>query len=154
TNIHEDGTLPLREERNYASPRLNNFRQNVQPDGLFDAPDLVLRDPSFSTAACGAGALLLRVRVVNEGRAGAPAGVPVSFYVDGAFAGRVVTARPLLPGASELVELRYEPVTAGTTYSVTAVIDDPAHEPLPGLNERRPDNNGIDPFTAACPTIE
>lgn len=154
TNIHEDGTLPLREERNYANPRLNNFRQNVQPDGLFDAPDLVLRDPSFSTAACGAGALLLRVRVVNEGRAGAPAGVPVSFYVDGAFAGRVVTTRPLLPGASELVELRYEPVTAGVTYSVTAVVDDPAHDPVPGLNECRPDNNGIDPFTAACPTIE
>ncbi len=152
TNINEDGTLPLREERNYANDRLNDFRQNVQPDGLFDAPDLVLRDASFSTAACD-GALLLRVRVVNDGRAGAPAGVPVSFYVDGAFVGTVATTRPLLPGASELVELRFEPVTAGTTYSVTAVVNDPAHDPLPGLNECRTDNGGIEPFTAACPTF-
>ncbi|MCZ7686453.1 MAG: hypothetical protein M5U28_49930 [Sandaracinaceae bacterium] len=153
TNINEDGTLPTREERNYANPRLNNFRQNVQPDGLFDAPDLVLRDPSFSTAACGE-ALLLRVRVLNAGRAGAPAGVPVSFYVGGVFAGRVVTTRPLLPGASEVVELRYAPVAPGTTYSVTAVLNDPGHEPLAGLNECRPDNNDLAPFTAACPTIE
>lgn len=154
TNINEDGTLPLVEDHNYSSPRLNNFRQNVQPDGLLDAPDLVLRDPAFSTAACGAGALILRVRVVNEGRAGAPAGVPVSFYVDGAFVGRVVTTRPLLAGASEIVELRYTPIVAGTTYSFTAVLNDPAHEPLLDLNECRPDNNGTDPVTAACPSIE
>ena len=152
TNINEDGTLPTREAQNFADPRLNNFRQNVQPDGLFDAPDLVLRDPSFATSACGT-ALLLRVRVVNEGRAGAPAGVPVSFYVDGTFAGRVTTMRPLLPGASEVVELRFEPVTSGTTYSVTATINDPDHDPLTGLNECRTDNDGIDPFTAACPTV-
>jgi hypothetical protein len=77
----------------------------------------------------------------------------VSFYVDGTFAGRVATTRPLLAGASELVELRFEPVTPGTTYSVTAIVDDPDHEPLPGLNECRTDNDAIEPFTAACPTI-
>jgi hypothetical protein len=153
TNVHEDGTLPLIEEHNYSSPRLNNFRQNVQPDGLLDAPDLVLRDPAFSTAACG-DALILRVRVVNEGRAGAPAGVPVSFYVDGVFVGRVVTTRPLLAGASEIVEVRFSPVALATTYSFTAVLNDPAHEPLLDLNECRPDNNGTDPVTAACPSID
>lgn len=152
TNINEDGTLPLHEAPNFSTAGLNNFRQNVQPDGLFDAPDLVLRDPSFSTAAC-AGALLLRVRVVNEGRAGAPAGVPVSFYVDGVYVGSVSTTRPLLPGASEVVELRYEPVVSDTLYSFRAVLNDPLHDPLTALNECRTENNGTDPITAACPGL-
>ncbi len=154
TNINEDGTLPLTPDRNYATAGLNNFRQNVQPNGLFDAPDLVLRDPSYSTAMCGVNALVLRVRVVNEGRAGAPAGVPVAFYVDGAFVGRVVTTRSLLAGASEVVQLTFSPVTAGQMYAFTAVINDPGHEPLIGLNECRPDNNGSDPVTAICALIE
>lgn len=152
TNINEDGTLPLREEPNHSNPRLNNFRQNVQPDGLFDAPDLVLRDAAFSTARCS-GELILRVRVVNVGRAGAPAGVPVAFYVDDVFAGRAVTTRPLLPGASEVLELTYGGVTAGTTYRFRAVLNDPGHEPLPGLNECRPENNESDEVLAACPDI-
>ncbi len=153
TNINEDGTLPLREEPNHSNPRLNNFRQNVQPDGLFNAPDLVLRDPAFSTAEC-AETLILRVRVVNQGRAGAPAGVPVSFYVDGAFVGRELTTRTLLPGASEVVEHRFSPVVAGTTYRFNAVLNDPAHEPLIGLNECLEDNNGTEDVLAACGTIE
>src|SRR5690606_38818142 len=88
TNIEEDGTLPSPERPNHSTAGLNNFRQNVQPDGLFDAPDLVLRDLGFSISECASGRLILRVRVVNEGRAGAPAGVPVSVYVDGAYAGQ------------------------------------------------------------------
>ena len=152
TNINEDGTLPAMETPNYSAPGLNNFRQNVQPDGLFDAPDLVLRDPSFSTAAC-ADELLLRVRVVNEGRAGAPAGVPVSFYVDGTYVGQTLTLRPLLAGASEVVELRYGPVVADTVYAFTAVLNDPAHDPLPALNECRDENNGTLPISAACPGV-
>jgi len=152
TNINEDGTLPAVETPNYSTPGLNNFRQNVQPDGLFDAPDLVLRDPSFSTAAC-AGELLLRVRVVNEGRAGAPAGVPVSFYVDEVYVGQTLTVRPLLAGASEVVEFRYGPVTSDTVYEFTAYLNDPAHDPLPALNECRDMNNGTLPIRAACPGI-
>ena len=152
TNINEDGTLPLREEANFSNPRLNNFRQNVQPDGLLDAPDLILRDPSFSTSACG-DALLLRVRVVNNGRAGAPAGIPVSFYIDDAFVGREVTTRALLPGASEVVEFRFEGVMGGTSYRFSAVLNDPGHEPLPGLNECRTDNNGTEAIPVACGII-
>ncbi|MFK7989994.1 MAG: hypothetical protein AB8I08_28500, partial [Sandaracinaceae bacterium] len=153
TNINEDGTLPLVEERNYTNPRLNNFRQNVQPDGLFDAPDLVLRDPFFSTAACADSALIMRVRVFNNGRAGAPAGIPVSFYVDGTYIGQVATTRTLFAGASEVVELRFEPVTLGETYSFNAVLNDPARDPVVGFNECRPDNNGTDDATGACPNI-
>jgi hypothetical protein len=112
----------------------------------------VLRDPSFSTAACST-ALLLRVRVVNEGRAGAPAAVPVSFYVDGVYVGQALTTRPLLPGASEVVELRFEPVVSDTLYSFVAVLNDPDQAPLAALNECRTENNGTEPVTVACPGI-
>ena len=152
TNINEDGTLPVREAPNHSNPRLNNFRQNVQPDGLFDAPDLVLRDLAFSTSECN-GALLLQVRVVNAGRAGAPAGVPVSFYVDGTFLARVTTTVPLLAGASEVLSVRFEEAVPGTSYSFSAELNDVDHEPLQGLNECRPDNNSAGPGVAACPTI-
>lgn len=75
TNVNEDGTIPRTETRNWTAPGLNNFRQNVQPDGLFDAPDLVLLDLAAATRPCPTG-LALSVRVVNRGAAGAPAGLP------------------------------------------------------------------------------
>ncbi|MEC7525306.1 MAG: hypothetical protein VYE22_35815 [Myxococcota bacterium] len=153
TNIEEDGTLPTREAPNWSTAGLNNFRQNVQPDGLFDAPDLVLRDPGASTRECNVETLHLRVRVVNVGRAGAPAGVPVAFYVDGAFVARAETTRPLLPGASEVVEVPFSPAASGTPYAFTAILNDPDHSPLVGLNECRDENNGVGPVSAACPEI-
>ncbi|MGE0792219.1 MAG: hypothetical protein AB7S26_41485 [Sandaracinaceae bacterium] len=154
TNINEDGTLPTREAPNYSTAGLNNFRQNVQPSGLFDAPDIVLRDPTFLTRMCNTDTLVLRVRVVNLGRAGAPTGLGVSFYIDGAFVGRVTTTRPLLPGASEVVEYAFNPATRGVAYSFTATVNDPAHEPLAGFHECLTDNNGAGPISAVCPDIE
>ncbi len=150
TNINEDGTLPLREAPNFSSPGLNNFRQNVQPDGLFNAPDLVLRD---LVNVCRE-AMILRARVTNQGRAGAPAGIPVSFYIDGAFVGRAVTLRPLLPGASEVVEVPFSDYVSNTTYTLTARINDAEHEPIIGLNECRETNNDIGPTSAFCTGIE
>ncbi len=152
TNIEEDGTLPAHEAPNFSSMGLNDFRQNVQPDGLFDAPNLVLRDLSFATSQCGA-ALLLRVRVVNEGRAGAPAGVPVSFYVDDVWVGSTPTMHALVPGASEVVELRFAPIEADTVYAVRAVVNDPAHAPLTMLNQCREDDDTAGPISAACPGV-
>jgi hypothetical protein len=45
-------------------------------------------------------------------------------------------------------------VTGGVLYSFTAVLDDPAHEPLVGLNECRTDNNGAGPVTGACSGLD
>ena len=50
TNINEDGTIPLVEENNWQKPGLNNYRQNVQGDGIFNAPDLVV---TSSWEGCG-----------------------------------------------------------------------------------------------------
>ena len=160
TNVDEDGRIPAREADNWTTPGLNNFRQNVQPDGLFDAPDLVLVDLTASTAGCPL-ELRLSVRVLNAGRSGAPAGVPVTFYdvtTDRVRLGRVTTTRALLPGESELVTLTPPfPVPAGMSDSVfrfAATVNDSEDEPLTGLNECRPANNDAGPIDATCPLID
>ncbi|MDQ3033401.1 MAG: hypothetical protein M3Y87_13365 [Myxococcota bacterium] len=161
TNVEEDGRIPAREVANWTVPALNNFRQNVQPDGLFDAPDLVLADLIATTRACPS-AIQISARVVNRGAAGAPAGVPVTFYrVEGATRtaiGRTTTTRPLLPGESERVTLTPDfPVPAGmerVTFQFVAVLNDPSDMPLETLHECRDENNESAPAEATCPSLE
>lgn len=134
----------------------------MQPDGLFDAPDLLLVDLEAVTRSCPT-ALGLRVRVVNRGAAGAPSGVPVTFYVvDGAGTrtriGRGVTTRALLPGESELVSLVPDyAIPAGmemATLSFVAVLNDETDMPLPILHECRDENNESAVLEARCPSID
>lgn len=160
TNVDEDGRIPAREANNWTTPGLNNFRQNVQPDGLFDAPDLVLVDLAASTAGCPS-ELRLTVRVLNAGRAGAPAGVPVTFYdvtTDRVRLGRVTTTRSLLPGESELVSLAppvaVPPESTGEIFRFAATVNASDDEPLVGLNECRPANNDAGPIDATCPLLD
>ncbi len=160
TNIADDGTVPRMAERNWDTSGLNNFRQNVQTEGIFDAPDLVLRDLVASTRSCPT-SLQLSVRVVNQGAAGAPAGIPVTFYdvTSGArvLIGRVETTRRLLPGESELVTLPMPfSIAAGmeaATFRFEAVLNDPADMPREDFHECREDNDGAGPIEAACPEV-
>jgi hypothetical protein len=106
TNIQEDGTVPAMEVANWTVPRLNNFRQNVQPEGEFAAPDLVVS----GRTECFNG-LKAYARVRNLGQAAAPAGVVVGFYVGdpdqgGTLLGTAVTTKPLYP--AEAQEVLYE----------------------------------------------
>jgi len=160
TNVNEDGTIPTRETPNWTAPRLNNFRQNVQPDGLFDAPDLLVEDLYVSLRSCPT-RLDVTARVVNRGTSGAPAGVTVTFYEGVGAArvvvGRAVTTRALLPGESEAVVMAPPfdvPVGMETaTFSFEATVNDPADMPLDTLHECRDANNTAGPVTATCPTI-
>ncbi len=128
TNISAAGAVPMSEVNNWDTPGLNNYRQNVQGAGVFNAPDLkvvaleVLLDGCPTTAT-------LRARITNEGNLGAPAGVPVSFYsgVPGALGpllGTVNTSVSLLPGAITVVELADVALTGTAPYSFVAVVDD------------------------------
>lgn len=162
TNIDEDGTVPTRETRHWTVERLNTFRLNVQPDGIFDAPDLLLVDLAAGTRMCPV-TMSLTVRVVNRGAAGAPAGVPVTFYlVDAAGVrtriGASVTTRPLLPGESELLTMTPAfPIPAGmelATFSFLAVLNDPSEMPLEVLHECRDENNESATLEARCPSVE
>jgi hypothetical protein len=160
TNIDEDGRVPLQETPNWVTPRLNNFRQNVQPEGLFNAPDLVLEDLGVSLTTCPR-ALTPSVRVQNRGSAGVPAGIPVAFYrvdSDGAreLAGIAHTTAALLPGESELVALDSVPVDANAPSAAVAfeaVVNDPSRGPVATLHECRADNNGSGRAEGRCPNL-
>ncbi len=160
TNINEDGTVPRSEAPNWSTPGLNNFRQNVQPDGLFDAPDVVPVDLHASTDRCPA-EMGLSVRVLNRGAAGAPAGIPVTFWdVTGSARTRLgteATTRPLLPGESELVSLT-APFTlpAGReaeVFSFEVTLNDPADMPDASFHECDVSNNGTGAVEFSCPLV-
>lgn len=91
TNIAEDGTIPTVESPNFKHPKLNNFRQNVQPSGEFFAPDLVA---SVFTICGGNYSIVARVR--NIGEASVPPGVNIGFYLgDPAAGGTPIAGSPL-----------------------------------------------------------
>jgi hypothetical protein len=148
TNVEEDGTIPTEQEKNWLHPRLDNFRQNVQPFGELSAPDLVV-----VLAVCTPdGQLVATVR--NVGSAEVPAGVVVAFYEErpgGAERiGEATTTRELAPAESEVVTLDTgAPPTANMVY---AVVDDgmPAHL----WRECRTDNNESAPLPFVCKTPE
>jgi hypothetical protein len=158
TNIDDDGRVPQRETANWTVRGLNNFRQNVQPDGLFDAPDLVPVDLAADNSACPA-RLGLRVRVINRGRAGAPPGVPVVFFQGSptgtrTVIGRAVTTRRLLPGESEVVSVRYDVPMAQQREAIPVfvVVNDAREMPLATLHECRTNNNTLGPQPTPCTT--
>ena len=153
TNINEDGTVPTHEIANWATPGLNNFRQNVG-SGLFDAPDLVPADIAGDYTNCPA-SMTVRVRVVNRGRAGAPAGIPVTFYYGDAMGthtriGRAVTTRRLLPGESEVVSVPFTLPSGMSQFNVYVIINDASDMPVTSLHECRDMNNTSVPATLAC----
>ena len=141
TNINEDGSVPVVETMNWLSPGLNNYRQNVQPGGLFNAPNLVAGELSFNHSTCPGGIELL-VEVSNQGSLGVPAGLWVSFYAidlpapnPTALLGRVQLPQALAPGESTVLSFIWNydalllpastPTTLTAPLTVTAKVDDP-----------------------------
>jgi hypothetical protein len=133
TNIAEDGTVPAVEAANWQAPGLNNYRQNVQPQGEFSAPDV--------TAAifpiCDNLPYALVARVRNIGQAAVPAGVVVGFYagdpdMGGMLLGSGMTKKSLYPAEAEDVVLELampDPGLIDGSIAVFVVVDDgmPAH---------------------------
>ena len=77
TNINDDGSVPKNETANWLT--YNNYRQNVQPEGVFNAPNFVAGDLESSIVDCNQ--ILLKAHVSNEGSYGVRAGLPVKFFV-------------------------------------------------------------------------
>ena len=77
TNVTEDGQIPRQPEVNWNHTRLNNFRQNVQPAGLFNAPDLTVEVDQLN---CGQN-LGLVLSVGNQGALSVPAGIDLFVQV-------------------------------------------------------------------------
>lgn len=128
TNVLGSGAVPAAEMDNWTRPGLNNYRQNTQGEGVFNAPDLKVLALEVVLAGCP-DSVTLRARITNEGNLGAPSGVPVSFYTGtpamlGTLLGTALTTVPLLPGATTVVELGSVPLTGTPPFAFVAVVDD------------------------------
>jgi len=145
TNVEEDGSIPQVEASNHLDPRLNNFRQNVQPLGEFSAPDLIV--DAFPVCTDGY-AIVARVR--NLGEAAVPPGVVVGFYDGdpsgaGTKLGEEVTTQTLYALGSEDLRLT---LAAPPTNQIYVIVDD---DPSPkSWVECRPDNNIAGPIDPDC----
>jgi hypothetical protein len=145
TGVNGYGAIPTTERRNWTVPWLNNFRQNVQDKGLFDAPDPVVGLVVTCTSPLGA-----RVAVRNQGLASLPAGVVVVVYrrVAGTDTevGRATTTQPLSPGQTQELTVSLSAGTASDTY-VARIVVDPVN---PTFHQCRPGNDESSPATAVC----
>src|SRR5690606_1747298 len=79
TDADSAGNPPMMEQDNWTSPGLNNFRQNVQGEGVFNAADLTV-SLAAKLGGCANNELLLVATIYNEGALGVAAGVDVTFY--------------------------------------------------------------------------
>lgn len=122
TNVDDRGGIPTSELDNWTQPGLDDYRQNVQGAGVFNAPNLTAT--LDVVAQCRDGAMLLSAVVTNAGSRGVPAGVLVQLYqtvpTPEVLVGTAMTARPLLPGGSERVTVTVTGVPTGmdVTYEV------------------------------------
>ena len=141
------GSIPKHEKDNWKVSWLNNFRQNVQDKGVFDAPDATV-----SLAIDCGNPVVVHVSVRNIGLAGLPAGVEVGVFVDKSGTqtqlGTVKTTQALLPGQTEVLDFT---VPAGQASSsdafIARIIIDPNNKTF---NECRGDNNQSAKVSANC----
>jgi len=135
------GQIPSAQQKNWNLPWLNNFRQNVQDGGLFDAPDPVVRLEVSCTSP-----VRFRATVRNLGLAGLPAGITVGIFQspDNQIT-TLVTTKPLLPGQSEILETALE-VPTETSYQARILVD-PNNITF---NECRPENNNSEWVEPPC----
>ncbi|MDX9721940.1 MAG: FG-GAP-like repeat-containing protein [Myxococcota bacterium] len=141
SNVEENGQVPSPERANWSVPRLNNYRQNVEPSGLFNAPNLQVSGLSKRNDLCP-GKVLIDVSVTNAGALGVPPNVWVGVYARDlpapdtqALLGRVQLPEAVRPGATVVVSFEWDysatliPSGAATTLSlpvsVEARVDDP-----------------------------
>lgn len=112
TNVEASGAIPVRENDSWSGDGLNNYRQNVQGAGVFNAPDLSVAGLSVNTSSCPS-AITIQAQIANTGSLGVDTGVPVGFYQgvlpDGVLLGFDTTTVPLLPGQSETLFMEFSP---------------------------------------------
>jgi hypothetical protein len=151
TNADSAGNVPMMEQDNWTTPGLNNFRQNVQGEGVFNAADLTA-SLSIGLDKCSA-ELVLQATIYNEGALGVPAGVLVSFYEGtdntGMKLATLPTTEALLTGGSTTVKFTVDAPPQGQTKDYYVEVDQ-GNDGI--INECLEDNNGALVSDAECPT--
>ncbi|MCA9620163.1 MAG: VCBS repeat-containing protein, partial [Myxococcales bacterium] len=140
------GEIPATQQKNWQLSWLNNFRQNVQDEGLFDAPDAVLK----LDAECSQ-PVPLTLQIRNQGLAGLPANVEIGIYRLGnpdVLVGTVFTQKQLFPGQTEVINFSVAATDGGVndTYQARIILD-----PMnPKFHECREDNNESNAAKPSC----
>jgi len=151
TNVNDDATIPAKEVTNWKTKGLNNFRQNVQPKGLFDAPNAIVEVDGTCTTPPN-----IRGRVRNVGLTTLPAGVVVGFYTGDPAGtktkiGSGKTTGAILPGGFEDVVIKWDPAPGGYftgSIGVFAIVDD---DPTPHTwHECKTNDNTSNVYKKKC----
>ena len=124
THIGDRGAVPSTPADNWTVEGLNNFRQNVQGEGVFNAPNLTVE--LEVVAACGRRELQLSVVVHNVGSRGVPAGVPVEIVQTAPTETTIATLSTtgaLLPGGSERLSATVSDIAYDTEMSFEVRVD-------------------------------
>jgi VCBS repeat protein len=139
------GQIPTNQIANWSLPWLNNFRQNVQEEGLFDAPDVTLKLDALCTTP-----VEMEIQVRNMGLAGLPSGIEIGIFEIGnpdALLDSVFTTKALLPGQTEIIAYTAPAIaTTADTFEARVIID-----PMnPTFHECKDDNNTSGHVTPMC----
>jgi hypothetical protein len=142
------GSIPIYEQPNWTVSWLNNFRQNVQDQGIFNAPDATVSLKADCTIP-----VVLHAYVRNLGAAILPSGVEVGFYLrentTDTLLGAESTQSALFPGQIEEVIYTAD-ATATVDVTDTFVAKIHTNPVNPTFHECREDNNESNEATAVC----
>jgi len=144
TGANVYGSLPTPETMNWTLPWLNDFRQNVQDKGIFNAPDAVV-----ALAADCSSPVVAHVEVRNIGQSGLPSGVNVGVFVTpgNTQVAEVTTTIALLPGQTQELDVTL-PASVSTTATLYAqILIDPLH---PTFHECNANNDTSSDVTPTC----
>ncbi|MCX4246173.1 CARDB domain-containing protein [Paraliomyxa miuraensis] len=151
TNATASGLTPVMENNNWDDPQLNNFRQNFQGSGVFNAPDLQV-NLAINLSNCLEMEFEVIATIRNTGSIGVPAGVDVSLYrgtdATGTLVGTQQTPVALLPGAQTSVSWLEPTMPMAQDYFVVIDADD-----VELVTECVEDNNTALATSVACPGI-
>jgi len=146
--------VPAVEEDNWTVAGLNNYRQNVQGRGIFNAPDLEVS--LEATEACAEGTVRLSAVIVNAGSRGVAAGVTVEFHriapAPETLIATSTTSAPLLPGGSERITVAVPEIEVDIDYEFEVRVD-PASDDDVGLVAECDEDDNEAQATARCAPI-
>jgi hypothetical protein len=152
TNVNLDGTLPFPETNSWDPGQSNSYRQNVQGQGIFSAPDLSVCEVVPDLTNCLAGQATVSATVYNGGAIPARAGVQVDFFADlpsgSVRIGTGSTKTMLQPGGSEKVSAPWPAPPQNMSVPVRAVVD-----PNEQMGDCHLDNNTATSAPVKCSPI-
>jgi hypothetical protein len=142
------GSIPTDETENWTVPWLNNFRQNVQGSGIFNAPD-----PAVSLAVDCSTPVVAHVTLRNVGQSGLPANVNLAVYEKASpmdiQVGATSSTIPLLPSQAQALDVTLNPSATSSSSFYAEVVIDPNH---PTFHECRTTYNTSPTVTPVCGT--